>query len=358
MCYNRVLSTREESVATTDIPRIAITMGDPCGIGPEVLAKSLSSGELNRTCLPIVIGNASIMREALRLINKDTEVTEIETTNHAVQSPSTIYVIDSHNLNPRDVTVGQVSPTCGKAVMEWVTMAAKMAINNDVEAICTAPINKAAASLAGYKAIGHMELLQEVSNAPKVSTMLISRGLMVVHLTTHRSLKIACDYVKKALILSTLNLTQLEFNRWGMPNPRIGVAALNPHASDNGLLGTEEANEIAPAIVEAQNIGINAVGPIPADILFPHAIQDRYDVTLAMYHDQGHIPIKVHGFETSITVNLGLPFIRTSVDHGTAFDIAGKGIADHRSMIEAIKTAVDLSMGRGLPKNNKMELGI
>ena len=343
-------------MTTKDMPRIAITMGDPCGIGPEVLAKSLSSGEVHQTCLPVVIGNISIMRQAVRLINGRAEVKEVQSIDDAGHSPSCIDVIDPHNLNPEDVTVGRVSPACGEAVMEWVTMSAQMAMNKEVQAICTAPINKEAASLAGYKAIGHMELLQEISNAPQVATMLMSRGLMVVHLTTHRSLKVACDYVKKKLILSTLDLTHREFHSWGMPDPRIGVAALNPHASDGGLLGKEEAQEIAPAIAEAQSKGIKALGPVPADILFHHAIEGRYDVTLAMYHDQGHIPIKVHGFETSITVNLGLPFIRTSVDHGTAFDIAGQGVADHRSMIEAIKIATALSVGRGLPRDNRMKL--
>ena len=178
--------------------------------------------------------------------------------------------------------------------------------------------------------------------------MLMSGRLWVVHLTTHRSLRLACDYVTRDRILAKLELTQDSFTQWGIPNPRIGVAALNPHASDGGLLGTEEGEEIAPAVEEARRKGIDAYGPVPADIVFHQAIQGNYDVALAMYHDQGHIPVKVHGFEPSITANLGLPFVRTSVDHGTVFDIAGKGIAHHHSMLEAIKLAVALSTGRGL----------
>ena len=237
---------------------------------------------------------------------------------------------------------------CGKAAMEWVSKAGQLAMAGVVDGLATAPLNKEAAAMAGYEAIGHMELLQELSGAKTVATMLMAKNLRVVHLTTHRSLKVACDYVKKDRILDYLRLTDDNFRRWGFANPRIGVAALNPHGSDGGLLGNEEAEEIAPAVQQAQSEGINAIGPVPADIIFHQAIQDRYDVTLCMYHDQGHIPVKVYGFEESITANLGLPFIRTSVDHGTAFDIAGKNLADHTSMVESIRMAVAFARGDGL----------
>ena len=263
-------------------------------------------------------------------------------------SPDTVDVLDIHNLDPQEVTVGRVSPQCGRAAMEWVSRAAELALEAQVSALATAPINKEAAGLAGYRAIGHMELLQEISGAPDVATMLISGTLRVVHLTTHRSLRIACDHVTKERILAKLVLTHDSFTKWGISAPRIAVAALNPHGSDGGLLGNEEAEEIAPAVVEASQKGIAVYGPVPADIVFHQAIRGDYDVVLAMYHDQGHIPIKVHGFERSITANLGLPFVRTSVDHGTAFDIAGKGIAQHQSMLEAIELAVSLSLGKGL----------
>jgi 4-hydroxythreonine-4-phosphate dehydrogenase len=177
--------------------------------------------------------------------------------------------------------------------------------------------------------------------------MLMSGRLRVVHLTTHRSLRRACDYVTRENVLAKLELTYRSFQAWGFERPRIGVAALNPHASDGGLLGDEE-KQIAPAVAEARRKGIDATGPVPADVVFHQAIKGKYDVVLAMYHDQGHIPVKVYGFERSISVNLGLPFIRTSVDHGTAFDIAGKGVADATSMLEAIKVAVGLASGMGL----------
>ena len=329
-------------------PIIAITMGDPCGIGPEVIAKALASSEVYSSCRPVVIGSVRSMEQAVKVTETPLGVEEVESPLEAGRSPELINVIDMHNLEAEDVTVGKVSPTCGRAAMEWVSRAADLALSGEVDALATAPVNKEAASLAGYKAIGHMELLQEISGAEDVATMLMSGSLWVVHLTTHRSLRLACDYVTKDRILATLRLTQSSFSTWGIPRPRIGVAALNPHASDGGLLGSEEAEQIAPAIEDARREGIDAYGPVPADIIFHQAIQGSYDVALAMYHDQGHIPIKVYGFDQSITANLGLPFVRTSVDHGTAFDIAGKGIAHHTSMLAAIKMAVALTSGKGL----------
>ena len=330
-------------------PVIAITMGDPCGIGPEVIAKALGSGEVYPICRPVVVGSSWSMKQAVDLTGAALTIRETESPSEGGMSPGFADVVDAHNLNPEDVTVGKVSPSCGKAAMEWVSMAAECALAGQVDALATAPVNKEAASLAGYTAIGHMELLQQITGAPDVATMLMAGRLRVVHLTTHRSLRRACDYVTKDGILAKLELTRNSFTGWGISEPRIAVAALNPHGSDGGLLGDEEAEHILPAIEEARRRGIDSRGPVPADIVFHQAIEGAYDVVLAMYHDQGHIPVKVHGFETSITANLGLPFVRTSVDHGTAFDIAGKGIAHHRGMVEAIKAAVALSLGNGLP---------
>ena len=330
-------------------PVIAITMGDPCGIGPEVIAKALGSGEVYPICRPVVVGSSWSMKQAVDLTGAPLSVRETESPSESGLSPAFVDVVDGHNFNPEDVTVGKVSPSCGKAAMEWVSMAAEYALAGHVDALATAPVNKEAASLAGYTAIGHMELLQQITGAQEVATMLMAGRLRVVHLTTHRSLRRACDYVTKDGILAKLELTRYSFTQWGMPEPRIAVAALNPHGSDGGLLGDEEAEHILPAVEEARGRGIDARGPVPADIVFHQAIEGAYDVVLAMYHDQGHIPVKVHGFESSITANLGLPFVRTSVDHGTAFDIAGKGIAHHLGMVEAIKAAVALSLGNGLP---------
>ena len=329
-------------------PAIAITMGDPCGIGPEVVAKALSEPGVYSSCRPLVVGSRFAMEQAVVLTGADLKINEPADLSHAGLDPGVIDLLDIGNLNPEDITVGEINPTCGKAAMEWVTRAGELALAGTVDGLATAPLNKEAASLAGYKSIGHMELLQELSGAKTVATMLMAKNLRVVHLTTHRSLRMACDYVKKDRILDYLRLTHESFVKWGFSSPSIAAAALNPHGSDGGLLGHEEAEEIAPAVAAAQEEGINAIGPVPADAVFHQAVEGRYDVVLAMYHDQGHIPVKVYGFEESITANLGLPFIRTSVDHGTAFDIAGLGVASPTSMVESLRLAVSLAKGKGL----------
>ena len=329
-------------------PAIAITMGDPCGIGPEVVVKALADPRVYASCRPLVIGNTFAMRQAVQATGLPLDINETGDPVNAGRNPAVVDVVDIHNLNPEDITVGQISVPCGKAAMEWVTKAGELALAGIVDAIATAPLNKEAASLAGFQSIGHTELLQELAGAKTVPTMLLSKNLRVVHLTTHRSLRVACDYVKQERILEFLQLTHDTFVKWGFPRPRLAAAGLNPHNSDGGLLGNEEAEEIAPAVNAARERGIDAVGPIPADSVFPQAIEGRYDVVLAMFHDQGHIPVKVYGFEESVTANLGLPFVRTSVDHGTAFDIAGQGIAQHVSMLESIRLAVELARGNGL----------
>ena len=330
-------------------PAIAVTMGDPCGIGPEVVVKALADPWVYSSCRPLVVGSTFAMARAAALTGLGMRVNRLRDPAAAGRDPGVLDVLDPGNLDPEHITVGRISPQCGRAAMEWVAKAGELALAGRVAALATAPLNKEAASLAGYQSIGHMELLQELSGAKTVATMLMAKNLRVVHLTTHRSLRLACDYVKKDRILQFLRLTHDSFVKWGIHRPRIGVAALNPHGSDGGLLGNEEAEEISPAVAAAQEQGIEAIGPVPADTIFHQATEGRYDVVLAMFHDQGHIPVKVYGFEESITANLGLPFVRTSVDHGTAFDIAGKGIAAHTSMLEAIRLAVALAKGNGLP---------
>ena len=334
---------------TEDIkPYIAITMGDPAGIGPEVTARSLMEPQVYEGCRPVVVGSAAAMDDALRLIGAAAKTRVTHELPNGEPRHGTVDVLDLENLDYGSIAQGQVSAQAGKAAVEWVLKAGEMATAGEVQAIVTAPINKEAADLAGYKDIGHMEIFQRQSGAKEVATMLIARTLRVVHLTTHRSLRVACDYVTVENVLAKTKLTDTIFREWGFSSPRIGVAALNPHASDGGLLGDEEEKQIAPAIEAARAAGIDAVGPVPADTVFTQAIDGRYDVVLAMYHDQGHVAIKVHDWARSISVNLGLPFVRTSVDHGTAFDIAGKGIADHESMRESIRVAVSLARGEGL----------
>jgi 4-phospho-D-threonate 3-dehydrogenase / 4-phospho-D-erythronate 3-dehydrogenase len=321
---------------------IAVTMGDAAGIGPEVIVKALSEKSIYDICRPLVVGDGSVMRKAAKQISS-------KLTFHSVAIPAetegrfgTIDLLDLHNLDG-NVVMGQVSAVCGKAAMEYIAKAAEITGKGEVAAMVTAPINKESVHEAGYSDTGHMKFLCRITGTTKYAAMLATGELRVVHLSDHYSLKEACGLVTRERILANLRLIRDSFIKWGLESPRIGVAALNPHGSDGGLFGNEEAEQILPAVRDAQTEKIDARGPYPGDSIFYRAIAGEFDVVLAMYHDQGHIAVKTHGFEKSYTVTLGLPFIRTSVDHGTAFDIAGKGIADCQSMIEAIRVAVKLT---------------
>jgi 4-hydroxythreonine-4-phosphate dehydrogenase len=308
-------------------------MGDPSGVGPEVIAKALAKPEVRALAELSVIGSAQALFDTwskLALPGAPPPVTEI------------------HGIPEGPFPLGELSVDSARAAHAWVEFAARLCIAGEAGAMVTAPVNKEAFQLAGITDTGHQEVLARLSGATNVKTMLISGQLRCMHLSTHKSLAEACRYVTRENVLHAIELTQRHFAAWGIASPRIAVAALNPHASDNGLIGREELDEIAPAIADARLLGIDASGPHPADSVFNAAIAGKYDVVVVMYHDQGHIPIKVHGFEQSISVNLGLPIIRTSVDHGTAFDIAGQGIADETSMVEAIRLAANLATGNGL----------
>jgi 4-hydroxythreonine-4-phosphate dehydrogenase len=328
-------------------PIIALTLGDPCGIGPEVVAKALAHPEVLAACHPLVVGNAPLLEQTIRALGLALKITRVSSPAEAPEHA--ISILDPGNLNTEDIVPGRISAAAGKAAVEWILQAGEMALAGQVQAIATAPINKEAAQAAGYHDIGHMELLQSLSGAKEVATMLTAGRLRVVHLTTHRSLARAVEYVRKDHILAKLELTHRCFREWGFSTPRIAVAALNPHGGEGGLLGQEEIEEIAPAVAEARIQGMEVAGPIPADSVFPQALDGRYDVVLVLYHDQGHIPIKVKDFQGSVSINLGFPFIRTSVDHGTAFDIAGKGIADETGMKNAIQAAAFIATTGRLP---------
>ena len=329
-------------------PIIAITIGDPAGIGPEVIVKALSNHIIYDMCRPFVIGESAAVQAAITLIQKPLILRSIEKVTDTIGKTGTIDILDMHNLDWSKVKIGQISADCGRASMAFLEKAMQLALNHEITAMVNAPINKEATMLAGYTGLGHLEYMAEATNTKIYATMLATGNLRCVHLTTHYSLREACDRVKKEFILERLKLTDTSFRQWGFGQPVIGVAGLNPHAGENGMFGREEIDEIAPAVTEAVRLGIDARGPFPADSIFNRAIKGEFDVILVMYHDQGHIPVKVHGFEKSVSVALGLPFLRTSVDHGTAFDIAGKGIANAESIEEAIKTAVRLSQGKGL----------
>jgi 4-hydroxythreonine-4-phosphate dehydrogenase len=321
---------------------IAVTMGDAAGIGPEIIIKALGEKTVYDMCKPLVIGDAGVLNNTINLLNSPLRLHPVNGVLGAGGSYGEIDVLDLHNLEG-EVTMGKVSAECGRAAMEYIAKAAELTGGGEVAAMTTAPINKESVASAGYKDTGHMKYLVRITGTTQYAAMLVTGNLRVVHLSDHYSLKEACELVTRQNILAKLKLIQDSFLKWETGTPRIGVAALNPHGSDGGMFGKEEEREILPAVNDAIKQGIDARGPYPADSVFNRAINGEFDVVLAMYHDQGHIAVKVHGFEKSVAVTLGLPFIRTSVDHGTAFDIAGKGIADHQSIVEAIATAVRLA---------------
>ncbi|MDA0798756.1 MAG: 4-hydroxythreonine-4-phosphate dehydrogenase PdxA [Chloroflexi bacterium] len=329
---------------TQQLPLVAITLGDPVGIGPEVVAKAIASGALSDIARLVVIGSAPVLDKALALTDSSLWARSVANPSDAV-SDGEVAIYEPNGLPDglADLPYGAVSADAGEAAIIWVKAAAELAMAGRIDAIATAPINKHAASLAGYTDVGHQEIYQSMTGVEQVVTMLVTPGLRVVHLTTHRSLRIACDYVTKDNVLAKLHLTHEFFTSQGFSPARIATAALNPHGGEAGIIGTEEIEEIAPAVKAAVAAGINVTGPIPADTVFNQAIDGKFDVVLAMYHDQGHVAIKVHDWASSATINLGLPFLRTSVDHGTAFDIAGQGIADSTGMIQAVRLAALVS---------------
>ena len=310
--------------------RIGITLGDPAGIGPEVAVKALHAAH-RPAAEYVVYGPAWVLEMGAR--QSGLPVPECETVD--VDAPP-----------GDDFRVGTVSAACGEAGVRTVERCAQAAIAGDVAAMMTCPLHKEAIHAAGYvEDIGHQEILARLTGAGATATMLMTPGLRVVHLSTHKSLIEAARFVTRANVLAKLRLCHDSLTRWGLPKARIAVAALNPHGGEGGLLGREELDEIAPAVAEAQASGIDATGPLSADSVFNRAIDGAFDAVLAMYHDQGHIAIKVHNFHESVTATLGIPLIRTSVDHGTAFDIAGKGIADATGAVSAMAAAVALAEG-------------
>lgn len=306
-------------------------MGDPNGIGPEVVAKALARPDVRAGAELAVVGLRTVLAPWLERAGVGrVEVVEPESAPGFV---------------PR---FGEVDAQAGWLAHRWVEFAARECLAGRAAAMVTAPVNKTAFALAGIGETGHQEVLQRVSGAETVLTMLATGRLRRVHLSTHKSLREACAFVTRERVRRALVLTDGEFRRWGLERARLAVAALNPHAGEGGLIGREEVDEIVPAVEEARAAGVDARGPFPADSVFNRAIAGEFDAVLVMYHDQGHIAVKVHGLERSVSVNLGLPFIRTSVDHGTAFDIAGRGVANAESMAEAVLLASRLARGAGL----------
>lgn len=329
-------------------PLLAITLGDPSGIGPEVVAKALADPKINDSARMFVVGTEKSVLQAVTETGLNMPVERIAEPSETSDSSEVVSVLSVGDYEGVEFPRGKHSADSGRASHEWVETSAKMCLAGEVDAMVTAPVNKESWQISGAVDLGHQEVFKRLTGSATVYTMLVSGVLRCMHLSTHKSLPEACAFVTTENVYTAVRITDEHFKRWGFRNPRIAVAALNPHASDNGLIGDTEAKEIYPAIELVRSEGINATGPHPADSVFNQAIDGMYDVVVVMYHDQGHIPIKVHGFEESVSVNLGIPFIRTSVDHGTAFDIAGKNIAQSTSMVEAIKLAVALATRRGI----------
>ncbi len=317
-------------------PILGITMGDAAGIGPEVIIKALEDKRIYELAHPIVIGDKKIMQRALAIVHSSLVLRTVADVEHFNAQFGYIDMLDLDNL-PADLPFANVDPRAGRAAYEYIEKAVNLTLDNKIHAIVTAPLNKEALHAGGKNFPGHTEILAHLSHTSDYSMMLTSEKLNVIHVTTHVQLRKACDLVKKKRVLKVIELADEYTKMLGITEPRIAVAGLNPHAGENGMFGDEDAAEILPAVQQARQNGLNVSGPIAPDTVFHRAANlDEFDIVVVMYHDQGHIPIKVLGFDSGVNVTVGLPFIRTSVDHGTAFPIAGKGIADSRSMTEAL----------------------
>ncbi len=326
-------------------PILGITMGDACGAGPEITAMAMQNPEIRDQARMLVIGDAATMQKAAEIAHVPARVLAISSPAEARYEPGTIEVIDLKNIDVDKLTYGKVNAMAGKAAVEYVLKAIELALPNEIDAIVTAPLNKEAMNLAGYHYQGHTEILAEKCGC-KVSMLLVTGSLRVTHVTTHCSLRQAIERCKKERVLEVINLTDDACKQVGIENPRIAIAGLNPHAGEGGLFGDEEIREITPAIAEAKTRGFNVTGPYPPDTVFFRCSQGQFDAVVAMYHDQGHIAVKAGGVDEGVNVTLGLPIIRTSVDHGTVFGKAGKGTANPASMLAALKLAVVMSHTR------------
>jgi 4-hydroxythreonine-4-phosphate dehydrogenase len=344
-------------------PIIGISMGDPASIGPEVTIKSVAMDSVRQICRPVVIGDANVLQKAIENTGIDLKINKIKEVSEAKYEKGEVDVIDMHNVDIENYMMGSVSGDYGNAAFENVVKVIDLAMNNEIDATVTGPIHKESINLAGHKFSGHTEIYAHYTNTKKYAMLLVEEDLRVIHVSTHVSLREACDLVKKERILETIELIDEACRRIGIDKPRIGVAGLNPHSSDGGLFGDEEEKEIIPAIKEAVAKGYDVEGPIPSDTLFPKAIGGVYDGCVVMYHDQGHIPFKVVGFNwdkkaknmksvRGVNITLGLPIIRTSVDHGTAMEIAGQNIASADAMVLAIEYAVRLDKTKHLKKED------
>ncbi|MGB9661641.1 MAG: 4-hydroxythreonine-4-phosphate dehydrogenase PdxA [Moorellaceae bacterium] len=319
-------------------PLIGITLGDPAGVGPEIVVKALAKAEIYEVTNPVIIGEKKVLERALELTGLELKLNPVDAPREGKYEWGTIDFIDLKNLEA-EIPVGQVNPLAGKAAFEFIKKAIELALNDEIDGVATAPINKEAIHGAGINFIGHTEMFSELTGSKNTLTMFQVQNLRIFFLTRHISLLKACAQVTANRIVRTLFLCEETLHTLGFEKPRLAVAALNPHGGEGGLFGDEEVKEIIPAVEQARASGLRVEGPIAADSVFYLANKGYFDAVLSLYHDQGHIAAKMLDFERTVSVTTGLPFIRTSVDHGTAFDIAGRGVASSISMEEAIKVA-------------------
>jgi 4-hydroxythreonine-4-phosphate dehydrogenase len=337
-------------------PILGITMGDPSGIGPEISVKALGQAEVYEICRPLIIGDAGIIERAAReaVKRQDIVIHPVSSVGDCLFRHGTIDVFDLQNIKAQELKIGRVDTASGEAAFSSVKKAIELALAGEIDATITNPLNKEALNLAGHHYAGHTEIYADLTNTKDYTMMLADGDLRVAHVSTHVSLREACERVKKDRILKVIELAHNACMSLGINEPRVAAAGLNPHAGEGGMFGREEIEEIKPAIEAAQSKGINAIGPIPPDTVFAKALGGMYDIVVAMYHDQGHIPLKALGFRydkaagkwqavNGVNITLGLPIIRSSVDHGTAFGHAWQGSASESSLLSAIEYGVKLS---------------
>ncbi len=331
---------------SSDRPILAVTMGDPSGVGPEIVAKAADDPRVVEQARLLVVGDAATLEAATEVTGVPLRVRALESPDEAAYAPGTLEVLDLKNVDLPSLPRGRVNPMAGAAAFACLRKATELALAGAVQGVVTAPLNKEALNQAGYRYPGHTEALADLTGAREVAMLLVAGGLRVGHVSTHVPLCDAIRRVQRRRIVTVARLTEEAVRRMGVDRPRLAVAGLNPHTGEGGLFGTEEAAEIAPAVEELAAEGYLVAGPLPPDSVFLRALRGEFDAVIAMYHDQGHIPTKLIGFDEGVNVTLGLPILRTSVDHGTAFDIAWTGVARPGSMVAAILLAARMAGGR------------
>ena len=318
-------------------------MGDGSGVGPEIIAKALAHRDVYDRARPLVIGDAARMQQAMTIVESPQRLRVIDDVNAWQSSPDTLDCVSVGSL-PTGLKFGEISAAAGDMAYRYLERAHALATEHAIDAVCTAPLNKEALHAGGHRFPGHTEIFAELTGTSDFAMMLTAPRLRVIHVTTHVGLIDAIARITPARVERVVRLADETLRRAGITQPRIAVCGINPHAGENGLFGNgEEAEKIVPALEKLRAEGIDVQGPLPADTLFFRATRGDFDIVVAMYHDQGHGPVKVLGLEAGVNITVGLPYVRTSVDHGTAFDIAGTGIADERSMLAAIDAAIDLA---------------